>query len=63
LTAVLVLTVVGSWIREVSAEAFAAYFGTLVATFAVVGAAAYLNLRAFYAQADRNNRERTGMLA
>lgn len=59
----LVLAAVGNWVREVSTEAFAAYVGTLVATFVGVGLAAYLNVRAFYAQAQRNNEERTDLLA
>lgn len=59
----LALVAVGNWVRGVSTEAFAAYIGTLVATFVGVGVAAYLNVRAFYAQGQRNNDERTDLLA
>lgn len=43
------------WVIATSAEAFVTFLGTLVATFAGVGVAAYLNVLAY----DRQERQRT----
>jgi hypothetical protein len=58
-----VLVIVGDWIRSVSTEAFAAFIGTLVATFVGVGTAAYIGVRRFYAEAEATEIRRSQILA
>lgn len=60
---VCVLVVVADWIYSNSAEAFAAFVGTLLATFVGVGAAAYINVQRFYAESEANDRARSRLLA
>ena len=60
---VCVLVIVGDWARTTSTEAFVAFVGTLVATFVGVGAAAYISVWRFYAEAEEMNRERSQLLA
>jgi purine-cytosine permease-like protein len=54
---------VGGWSWNVSAETFAQYIGTIVATFAGVGLAAYLSVRQFYSQAEQVEATRRQQLA
>lgn len=61
--AVCVLVAVGDWIYGNSKDAFAAFIGTMFATFAGVGAAAYINVRRFYAESEENDRVRSQLLA
>lgn len=61
--AVCVLVVVGDWIYATSAEAFAAFIGTIFATFLGVGSAAYINVRRFYIQSDESDARRSQLLA
>lgn len=57
------LVTIGAWISDYSTEAFVAFVGTLVATLAGVGIAAYVNLRLFYREAqDRQDDQRQRLI-
>ncbi len=52
------LVAIGAWISDNSTEAFVAFVGTLVATLAGVGIAAYVSLRLFYREAQDRQDDR-----
>jgi hypothetical protein len=54
---------VGAWSRDASEQTLIQYVGTIVATFAGVGLAAYLSVRQFYSQARETDNLRSEQLA